>query len=58
MEKITREISLTFDQWEKVKNALDYYERAAKEFMGYTDGITFRNEFILPVYVQMPDEVF
>ena len=58
MEKITRKISLTFDQWEKVKNALDYYESAAKEFMSYTDGVKFREEFILPVYEQMPDEVF
>ena len=58
MEKITREISLTFDQWEKVKNALNYYESAAKEFMSYTDGVKFRKEFILPVYEQMPNEVF
>ena len=58
MGKITREISLTFDQWNKVKDALDYYESAAKEFMSYTDGVEFRKEFILPVYEQMPDEVF
>ena len=58
MEKITREVSLTFEQWEKVKNALDYYESAAKEFMSYIDGVKFRKEFILPVYEQMPDEVF
>lgn len=58
MEKITREISLTFDQWEKVKNALDYYESAANEFMSFKDRVEFRKEFILPVYEQMPDEVF
>ena len=58
MDKITREISLTFEQWEQVRKALDYYELAAKEFMSIRDGELFRKEFILPVYAQMPDEVF
>lgn len=56
--KVTKEICLTLDQWEKMKDALDFYERAAIEFLSRTDRMNFREEYIIPVYDQMPDEVF
>lgn len=57
-DKVAKEIRLNLDQWEQVKNALDYYENAAREFMTLREAEKFRQEFILPVYDQMPDEVF
>lgn len=56
--KVTKEICLTLDQWEKMKDALDFYERAAIEFLSRTDRMNFREEYIIPVYDQMPNEVF
>ncbi len=58
MDTVTKEISLTLDQWEILKKALDYYEYAAREFMTMRDAENFRKEFVLPIYEQMPDEVF
>lgn len=58
LDQVKREISLNLDQWEKLKDALDYYERGAREFLPYKDGEELRKEFILPVYMQMPDEIF
>ena len=58
MDTVTKEISLTFDEWETLKKALDYYEYAAREFTTMTDADEFWKEFILPVYEQMPEEVF
>lgn len=57
-EKVTREISLTLEQWEQVKNALGVYENAVREVVSYRDCHDFRDKYILPVYNQMPDEVF
>lgn len=57
-EKITKKISLTLDQWETVKDALNFYECAAVEFMTYAQRRDFSKEYIKPVYDQMPDEVF
>ncbi len=57
-ENITQEICLTLEQWEKVKEALDFYECAAAEFLSFTDWMNFRKEYIMPVYDQMPDKVF
>lgn len=56
--KVTKEICLTLDQWEKMKDALDFYERAAVEFLSFTGRTDFREKYIQPVYAQMPDEVF
>lgn len=56
--KVTKEICLTLEQWEKVKDALDFYECAATEFLSTTARENFREEYIMPVYNQMPDEVF
>lgn len=56
--KVTKEICLTLDQWEKVKDALNFYECAAIEFLSITDRGNFSKEYITPVYDQMPDEVF
>jgi len=49
---------LTLDQWEKVKNALNFYECAAVEFLSITDRENFSEEYIIPIYNQLPDEVF
>lgn len=57
-DKVTKVICLNLDQWEQVKNALDYYENAARVFLTCREAEKFRQEFILPVYGQMPDEVF
>lgn len=54
---VKRELSLTLEQWEKIKNALDFYERAAMEFLPYPEGLKFRDEDWV-IYDQMPDEVF
>lgn len=56
--KVTKEICLTLKQWEKVKDALHFYECAAVEFLSLTGRINFSKEYIMPVYDQMPDEVF
>ncbi len=55
---VTKEICLTLDQWEKVKNALNFYECAAVEFLSITDRENFSEEYIIPIYNQLPDEVF
>ena len=57
-DKVTREISLTLDQWETLKNALEHYRNAACDFMPYRDYLKFDSEFLETVYSQMPDEVF
>lgn len=57
-EKVTKEICLTLEQWEKVKDALNFYECAAIQFLSITDRMNFSEEYIIPVYDQMPDEVF
>lgn len=57
-QRVTKEICLTLEQWEKMKNALDFYERAAIEFLSLTDRADFSKKYIQPVYDQMPDEVF
>lgn len=56
--KVTKEICLTLGQWEMMKDALDFYERAATEFLSFTDRTDFSEKYIQPVYAQMPDEVF
>ena len=58
MGGITKTITLTLEQWERLKNALALYEYAATEFMDFKEGQRFREEYIMPVYNQIPDEVF
>ena len=56
--KITKEICLTLEQWVKVRDMLDLCELAAVMFLSATDRMNFSKEYIMPVYDQMPDEVF
>ena len=56
--KITKQITLTVEQWQIVASALDFYMKAKDEFSSYSEAKEYRSKFIQPMFNQMPDESF
>lgn len=51
-------ISLTEYQCELIKKALDAYEYTTSDVMGYDEIQKRRKNDILPIYQQMPEQIF